>query len=222
MELSAQELTAWAQPSSSQEATMLRIAVLLFDAVDLIDVSGPYEVLITANRLANRRGDAAPFHVMTASPDGRGVTAYGGLGLVPQAALDDLPRVDVLIVPGAIDIDGALGDPELAQIARDHADRGALVMSICTGAFVLGAAGLLDGRPFTTHFEDVAELARRVGSGTPHDTVRWVDDGAIITAGGMTSGIAAALHLVERTAGRDLADSTARQIDYPWTPRRSS
>jgi len=199
---------------------MLRIVLLLFDAVDLIDVSGPYEVLITANRLANRRGDAAPFHVLTASADGREVTAYGGLGLRPQAALGDLGDVDVLIVPGAIDIDGALGDPALAGIARTYADGGVLVMSICTGAFVLGAAGLLDGRPFTTHFEDVAELARRVDSGTPDDTVRWVDDGAVITAGGMTSGIAAALHLVERTAGRDLAEATARQIDYPWTPTR--
>jgi transcriptional regulator GlxA family with amidase domain len=196
---------------------MVRVALLLFDEVDLIDVSGPYEVLLTANRLARRRGEPPPFEVITTSHDGAPVTAYGGLGLVPDLALDDLQDPDVHIVPGAIDVEGVLSDPGLSQIARKHAERRTLLMSICTGAFVLGSAGLLDGRPFTTHFEDADELGRRVPSGTPDTTVRWVDDGDAITAGGMTSGIAATLHLVERTAGRDLAGATARQMDYVWT-----
>lgn len=200
---------------------MTRIALLLFDAVDLIDVSGPYEVFLTANRLAERRGETPPFDVVTTSEDGRDVTAYGGMRLVPETALHDLEHVDVLVLPGAIDIDGALADPMLARTARDHADRGAVIMSICTGAFVLGTAGLLDGRPFTTHFEDAAELARRIESDAADDTVRWVDAGDVITAGGMTSGIAAALHLVERLAGRNLAEATAHQMDYPWTQRRA-
>lgn len=81
------------------------------------------------------------------------------------------------------------------------------------GAFVLGAAGLLDGRPFTTHVEDADELERRTDGGTAPIAVRRVDDGDVITAGGMTSGIAAMLHLVERVAGRALADATAGR----WT-----
>lgn len=199
---------------------MTRVALLLFDAVDLIDVSGPYEILLTANRMARRRGDEPPFEIVTVSRDGHAVTAFGGLKLTPDAALDDVDGIAVLVVPGAIDVDGTLGDPYLAKTAREHADRGALVMSICTGAFVLGAAGLLDGRPFTTHFEDAAELGRRIGSTMADANVRWVDDGDIITAGGMTSGIAATLHLVERIAGRELADVTARQVDYVWTSAR--
>lgn len=87
---------------------------------------------------------------------------------------------------------------------------------------MLGAAGLLSGRPFTTHFEDTDDLGRRVESGSPDNTVRWVDTGSVITASGMTSGIAATLHLVERLAGRDLADATARQIDYRWTRSRTA
>lgn len=201
---------------------MTHVVVLVFDAVDLIDVAGPVEVLLTANRLAGRRGADAPFDVVTASHDGRPVTAYGGLGLTPHAALDDLDEVDVLVVPGAIDIEGVLTAPALARIARDRAARGAVLMSICTGAFVLGGAGLLSGRPFTTHFEDIDDLGRRVTSGAPDDAVRWVDDGPVITAGGMTSGIAATLHLVERMAGRDLAEATARQIDYRWTQSRTA
>lgn len=199
---------------------MVRVALLVFNEVDLIDVAGPIEVLLTANRLAGRRADPPPFDVVTASFDGAPVTAYGGLGLVPDMALADRDDLDVLVVPGAIDVDGVLADPRLARIARQHADRGALLMSICTGAFVFAAAGVLDEQPCTTHFEDAAELGRRVPTATPDTAVRWVDAGNVITAGGMTSGIAGALHLVERTAGRDLADATAHQMDYHWTRAR--
>lgn len=189
-------------------------------SVDLIDVSGPNEVFLTANRLAQRRGDAAPFDLVTTTADGDGVTAHGGLRLVPQTAVTDLGPVDVPIMRGRHRHRRPTGDSLLTRTARDYADRGAVVMSICTGAFVLGAAGLLDGRPFTTHFEDAAELAQRLGSADADDAVRWVDPADIITAGGMTSGIAAALHLVERTAGRDLAVATANQVDYVWTHNR--
>lgn len=82
------------------------------------------------------------------------------------------------------------------------------------GAFVLGAAGLLDGRPFTTHVKDADELERRTDGGTAQIAVRWVDDGDVMTAGGMTSGIAAMLHLVERVAGR------ARRRHHPADGRR--
>ena len=93
--------------------------------------------------------------------------------------------------------------------------------AVCTGAFLLEAAGLLGDRPATTHWEDVALLAeRRDGRGETRDDVRWVDTGDVLTAGGISSGIAMALHLVEQTGGRDLAEATARQIDYVWTETR--
>jgi transcriptional regulator GlxA family with amidase domain len=92
-----------------------------------------------------------------------------------------------------------------------------LVASVCTGAFILGELGLLDDRPWTTHWEDVDVLSPRVkGEGRPG--VRWVDSGRVVTSGGLSSGIAMALHLVERLAGRELAVRTARQIEYDWDP----
>lgn len=197
-----------------------RIALLLFDGVDLLDTGGPYEVFLTANRLAQRAGDVAPFEVLTVALGGGGVTAYGGLGLRPDAAVENVADIDVLLVPGAIDIDGALSDQRLIDLVARRAAEGQVVASVCTGAFVLGAAGLLENRPFTTHFEDVAELAKRVESAAPRATVRWVDDGAVVTSGGLSSGIAMSLHLVERYAGRALAEATARQIDYVWTEQR--
>lgn len=199
---------------------MTRIALLMFEEVDLLDVGGPYEAFLTANRLAQRAGDAPPFDVLTASVDGGPVTAYGGLGLIPQAAIGDIADIDVVLVPGAVAFDKALEDGRLVQLIREHAGRGDLVASVCTGAFFIGAAGLLDGRPFTTHFEDLADLAKRVPTGEPRESLRWVDDGEVITAGGLSSGIAMALHLVDRLAGRSLAEATARQIDYDWTEHR--
>lgn len=198
-----------------------RIALLLFNECDLIDVAGPLEVWWTANRLAERSGDVAPFELLTVSDGGGPVVSYGGLGLTPHAALDDAGVVDVFVVPGAIDIDGVLLDTRIVELVRDRAAQSGMVASVCTGAFVLAAASLLDGRPFTTHFEDLDALATRITAGEPRRNDRWVDDGDVITAGGMTSGIAMALHLVERITGRALAETTARQIDYAWTEQRT-
>jgi transcriptional regulator GlxA family with amidase domain len=199
---------------------LTRVGLLLFDACDLIDVVGPLEVWLTANRLAERAGDTAPFDVITVTDSGGPVTAYGGVGLTPHAALADLGATDIFVVPGAIDVDGVLSEVRLINLVRDRASHTAVMASVCTGAFVLAAAGLLDGRRFTTHFEDLDALTSRVTGGHPQSATRWVDDGDVVTSGGMTSGIAMALHLVERVAGRDLAEATAYQIDYAWTEHR--
>jgi transcriptional regulator GlxA family with amidase domain len=208
----------------------MRIGLLLYDGVDVIDTGGPYEVFLTASRLAVRAGDPPPFDVVTLTPDGGPVTAYGGLGLVPQAAASD-PHLDldVVVVPGTIDIEAALDDGALMVAVRSLAAGAHVATSVCTGAFLLGEAGLLVGRPWTTHWEDVDVLAARLAearSPAGHHIeddgarrgVRWVDDGDLVTSAGLTSGIAMALHLVDRFAGRELAERTARQLDHPWSP----
>lgn len=196
---------------------MRRVAILVFDGVDLLDVGGPYEVLLTASRLAARAGEPSPFEVLTVGLDARPVTAYGGLGLVPELDMAMLTEVDVTIVPGLIDVDTGVADDALVGGVRRLADLSAEVVgSVCTGAFLLEAAGLLNGAA-TTHFEDLPALAERIGDRALAD-VRWVDAGRVVTAGGLSSGIAMALHLVDRLAGRELADATARQIGYDWDP----
>lgn len=196
------------------------IALLLFDDVDLLDVGGPYEVFLTANRLAERAGGGTPFHVTTVALEERPVTAYGGLTLHPQGAVGSAGDLDVLLVPGAVDIDAVLEDERLVRTVATYGRGHGVVASVCTGAFLLAAAGLLTGRPYTTHVEDLPLLAQRVDDGTPREDVRWVDDGDVVTAGGLSSGIAMALHLVERLTDRYLAESTAEQIDYVWTEDR--
>lgn len=194
-----------------------RIGILVFDEVDLLDVGGPYEVFLTASRLAQRQGSAAPFEVLVVGVTGDPVVAYGGMRLVPTHTLADVGAVDVAVIPGAIAIERVAADRSTIAAVQELSSAASIATSVCTGAFLLGDIGLLDDRKWTTHWEDVAYLTERIGS--DHGTVaRWVDSGEVVTAGGLSSGVAMALHLIDRLAGRDLAIATAKQIDYVWDP----
>lgn len=195
-----------------------RCALLLFDGCDLLDVGGPYEVLLTADRLLARQDRPERLEVVTVTADGAPITAYGGLVLGPTVAADDLDDLDVLVVPGTVDVDGALDDAGLVSLVARLAQRARLVASVCTGSFLLAAAGLLRGRPATTHHKDAGLLARREDVGAVRTGVRWVDDGDLVTGAGLSSGLALGLHLVERLVDRDLAAATAAQIEHPWDP----
>lgn len=195
----------------------MKIGLLLFDDVDLLDVGGPYEVFLTASRLAEREGEPAPFEVMTIGMGRAPVKAYGGIGLIPTHTFEDIEQLDVVIIPGAIAIDRVLLNTAVMRSSEWLADRSLVTASVCTGAFVLGKLGLLDGLDWTTHFEDVEALASMIKS-DGGVVEPWVDRGDIVTAGGLSSGIAMALHLVDRFAGRRLAIRTAKQLHYQWTP----
>lgn len=181
-----------------------------------MDLIGPYEVLLTANRLRVRAGEPEPFEVLVVGePE---VRVFGGLGVRPPVGVVEAGDLDVLVVPGAIDVDAARPD----DAVRALAPRSRVLASVCTGAFFLHRLGLLGDRAVTTHWEDVPLLREQVaGTGASvRDDVRWVDEGALVTSGGISSGIAMALHLVARFAGHDLAQAAARQIDYVWTETR--
>jgi len=194
-----------------------RVGLLLFEQFDLLDVGAPYEVLLTANRLAVRGGDEAPFEVDVVGLDTAPLEAYGGMVLTPTRRLSEVvDDLEVLVVPGAIDVDGALAAPTLVEAVRDAATTVPVLASVCTGAFVLGRADLLTGRAWTTHWEDVAALGDEVGDGGRR--ARWVDDGDVVTGGGLSCGLDLGLHLVARYAGRALAEAAARQIDHAWSP----
>ena len=189
----------------------MRIGLLVFEGCDAMDVIGPYEVLLTANRLRERAGLEALADVVTV---GEPCAFFGGLAVSPAYAPEEAGDLDVLIVPGAIDIDAASPDEALMALAA----RTQVLASVCTGAFFLRRAGLADDVVLTTHWEDVEQL--RATGADVRDDVRWVDEGAVVSSGGISSGIAMALHLVERFGDRELAEATARQIDYVWTHER--
>ncbi len=198
---------------------LMKIAIMLFEHADLLDFGGPYEVFLTASRLALRDGNPEPFKVTTVSMDGQPISAYGGMQISPESTLEQAMPCDLLIVPGGIDIARFLADkPLLSGIAAVAEHGETVIASVCTGAFILAEAGLLADHRWTTHWEDIDELASILGPQGARRDVQWVDNGKTVTGAGLSSGIAMALHLVARFDSVELAERTAVQIGYPWSP----
>jgi transcriptional regulator GlxA family with amidase domain len=167
-------------------------------------------------------GGAPPFRVFTVAATDAPVTAGGGLMVAPQFTIAAHPPLDVLVVPGGA-VEAELGrSAVIAWVAATHKSA-QITVSVCTGAFLLGEAGLLAGRSATTHWDDIAELGRKFPDTRVVDDRRWVDEGSIVTAAGISAGLDVSLHLVARLAGDDLARETARYMDYRWAsdPRES-
>ena len=192
----------------------MRIALLLFEGVDLLDVGGPYEVFLTANRILVADGGEAPFDVRLVAPRPGRLTAYGGMVLEADATPGPS---EVFVVPGTIDVDRAVADEGLLDAVRAGAAATDLLASVCTGALLLAHADVLGDAPATTHHQDLEELAGLVGHNRTR-AARWVDAGHVVTAGGLSSGLAMALHLVDRLVSRDLAVRTAARLAYDWDP----
>ena len=195
------------------------VLMLVFDEMELLDFAGPYEVFTTAARVHTRQAAAGTpplFTVRTASRDGRAVRARAGVVIQPDHALREAPAAPWLLVPGGV-VDAVRSDPPTLAWLAERAAQATLTASVCTGALVLAAAGVLHDCEATTHWEDAAELARLHPDLTVRTDARWIDHGAVVTSGGIAAGIDMSLHLVARYAGRELAAATARQMDYPWT-----
>jgi len=191
-----------------------RIGILLFDDVEELDAVGPWEVLAYWTRHHPQDG----WTVSCLSRDGRSVTAAKGLVLGAHLALDDAPRLDVLLHPGGHGTRRLLRDPAHLDWVRAQRADVALMTSVCTGSLVYAAAGLLHGRPATTHWAAVDELRALAPTVQVRESDRWVDDGDIITSAGVSAGIDMALHLVARLAGPDRARQVRRGIQYDPQP----
>jgi transcriptional regulator GlxA family with amidase domain len=194
------------------------VGILVFDSAEVLDFAGPYEVFTTASRVHRRIAPTTPeiFRVCTIGATGASVRARAGLLVQPDFTFDDHPPLDVLIVPGGV-VTGVLAQPRVTDWIATVAADATITASVCTGAFLLAAAGLLNGCAATTHWEDADELRAQFPDVLVRRRVRWVDEGRVVTSAGISAGIDMCLHLVERLAGRDLATQTARQMEFAWT-----
>jgi transcriptional regulator GlxA family with amidase domain len=189
------------------------VAILLFDDVEVLDFAGPFEVFSVTDEL---RGYGT-FNVYTIAEQPGTVRARNGLKVVPDYPLDRCPPPDVLIVPGGFGTRALLKKPALLEWLRIRSRDAEITFSVCTGSIVLGQAGLLDGLRATTHHE-CFELLRSVAPRTQViETERYVDNGRVLTAAGISAGIDCALHIVERLLGADAAVATARYMEYRRT-----
>ena len=191
--------------------------ILIFEGVEVLDFAGPFEVLsrtrLTSGVESRRSEESAPFHVFTVARTRDPIIATGGLVVVPTHGFADAPPIDLLVVPGGFGTRPLLNDEETLGWIRDTAAGARHVTSVCTGALLLGKAGLLEGRRATTHWAAL-DLLDSLGAGvTVERTIRVVDDG-VITSAGVASGIDMAFYLVETLFGRAVADETAQYIEY--------
>ncbi|GEP44111.1 DJ-1/PfpI family protein [Brevifollis gellanilyticus] len=195
----------------------ISVAIFVFPEVEVLDFAGPYEVFTTASRahLLDHPGSTAPFSVFSVAREPGTIRARAGLKVIPDHDFTSHPPVDLLIIPGGV-VTAELQTPEVAEWIKRISLTTIITASVCTGAFLLAQAGLLDGKQATTHWEDIADLREMFPSVTVLEGRRWVDEGSIITSAGISAGIDMSLHIVERLAGRDLALKTAHRMDFDW------
>jgi len=182
----------------------VKAAILVFDGVQIIDYTGPYEVF-----------GQARFDVFTVSETGETITTSMGMSVNPTHSFENSPTPDLLLVPGG-DVHAQLEDPEVLKWVQQMADAAEHVLSVCNGAFILAEAGLLEGLTATTFhgllndFESTYE-----GVNVVRDQ-RFTDNGKIVTSAGLSSGIDASIHMVSKIKGHDAAASLALHLEYDW------
>ncbi|HWI03679.1 MAG TPA: DJ-1/PfpI family protein [Acidimicrobiales bacterium] len=191
------------------------IGILLFDGVEELDAVGPYEVLSAWTRMRPDDG----WRTITVGVAGPGpVRGAKGLVMTPDAGLDEAGPMDLLVYPGGQGTRGLMSDAAHLEWLRAEATRSELLTSVCTGSLVLASAGLLRDRPATTHWGSLETLASIDATIDVRRDARYVDDGDIVTASGVSAGIDMALHLVARLAGVERAREVRRYIQYDPAP----
>jgi transcriptional regulator GlxA family with amidase domain len=189
------------------------IEVLTFPAVQLLDVTGPIQVFATANDLvAAAGGGAPPYHLRLVTQGDEGVMSSAGVTLAAGPLSGRREALDTLLIAGGQGVEVAAANPELVDWVRQRATQARRVASVCTGAFLLAAAGVLDGRRAVTHWKDCARLAQRFPAVSVEPDPIFVCDGPVWTSAGVTAGIDLALALVEEDLGRSIALDVARYL----------
>ena len=196
---------------------MKNIAIYIFNHVEVLDFAGPFEVFSTASRVSRKINPDldAPFEVFTLGETQKKVTARGGLSVAPSYAIEDHPPIDVLVIPGGI-VNEEMAKPYIISWISSVAETAEITASVCTGAFLLGKAGLLKNKKATTHWEDIADLRALLPDTEILENIRWIDEGRVLTSAGISAGIDMSLYIVSRQNGKELAEKTARQMEYDW------
>lgn len=199
----------------------MNVGIYIYDDAEVLDFSGPFEVFSTANRLSNPPNIFNVFLVAenTGTSSSSNITlpikARGGYNVLPHYDFTNHPNIDVLIVVGGVHTHELNKAAVINWVAQQ--DKSAnVVASVCTGAFILAQAGVLNGLNVTTHWEDINDLQQAYPNLTVISGKRWVDEGKYITSGGISAGIDMSLHLVSKLVNIQLAENTAKQMEFDW------
>jgi len=191
----------------------MNIGIYIYDEAEVLDFSGPFEVFTTASRVCDE--DIKPFEVFLISEIGNEVTARAGYKVISNYSLQNHPKIDILIVVGGVHTH-ELEKPEVIEWIALQSKKVSMVASVCTGAFLLAKANVLKNHKVTTHWEDIDDLHKMFPELNIVKNLRWVDEGNIITSGGISAGIDMSLHLVSKLHSVSLAEKTAKQMEFLW------
>ena len=189
------------------------VAILAFDDMEVLDFAGPYEVFNVAGEL----GEGNPFSVFSVGLSGAPAVGRGGFTVLPTYSLDDAPPSDLLIIPGGAGTRPLLKDERLLTWLRERAGEVELLLSVCTGALLLGAAGLLERRSATTHHDAFDELAALSPTTTVVRGQRFVRTSErVVTSAGVSAGVDASLYVVQELAGQATRERTVTEMEWMW------
>jgi transcriptional regulator GlxA family with amidase domain len=192
----------------------MRVGILLFNEVEVLDFAGPFEVFSLAEYPDTKE---KAFQVVTISEKDEVLSARNGLKVKADFRFDNHPSLDLFIVPGGYGAEKIeIENPVALAWIKSTAAKTPLVASVCTGAFLLAKAGVLTDEEVTTHHLDQADLQRQYPNLKVLAGRKYVDVGKIVTSGGISAGIEMSFHLVARLAGTEIAGNTARRMEYDW------
>jgi putative intracellular protease/amidase len=194
------------QPARSSRK---KVAIVLFDGVQIIDYTGPYEVF-----------GQAGFEVYTVSTSSNSIVTSMGMEVIPKYTFDNAPQADVLLIPGG-DVSRAQENPAIIKWIQDNSKEAEQVVSVCNGAFILAKTGLLDGLSATTFYGLIDNLVPVAPKTKVVRDQRYVDNGKIITTAGLSSGIDGSLYVVSKMLGKARAQMVALNMEYNWQPGSS-
>lgn len=194
-----------------------KTGILIFENVEVLDFCGPFEVFsVTRLNEEKRRDELSPFEVFLVAETKAPVVATGGMKILPDHDLESCPRLDILVVPGGRGTRREMNNARLVEWIAGRAKGVETLTSVCTGALLLGKAGLLDGKHATTHWRSLDWMQELFPKVTVEKGMHVVEDGALFTSAGISAGIDMALKVVTRYYGEAVAKATAKHMEYPF------
>lgn len=196
------------------------VGIFLFDDVEVLDFAGPFEVFSVTTYPEQHvdTPESKPFLVKLVSETGELVQARNGLKVQPDYSFDNAPHFDILVVPGGLGArEKEIYNEKVIQWISHRMGNIELMTSVCTGVLLLAKAGLLNGKMATTHWASYDRLENEFPAITVKRNVKFVDVGNIVTSGGISAGINMAFHIVKRLLGSEIAQTTAKRMEYDIT-----
>lgn len=192
---------------------MRHVAIMVFDDVEVLDFAGPYEVFNVTRELSL----LSEMNVFTVAESTAPVRTRGQLSINPNYSFTNMPKTDILLIPGGAGCRALLKKPHILDWLREQSEKVELLLSVCTGSLVLAKAGLLNGLSVTTHHGNLDDLERLTEGSTIISDKRYVDTGKIIMSGGVSAGIDMSLYVIRKLYGDAVLAKTLSEMEYPWT-----